>query len=189
MDSLIGTIGVNDVEDCGELTIAALSKYSFLDPARVGVSGGSHGGFLTGWLIGHPLYKHLYSAACLWNAVLNMNYMLAATDIPDWIIACVHNKPLDWSLAAHTEILHERSPISQVQNVSTPALFLVGDADLRVPPHQSYQFYNILQTRGVKSRLHNYPGDNHSLMKTEHGIDANLNICLWLDEHLIAPFE
>jgi acylaminoacyl-peptidase len=89
MNSLLGTIGVNDVEDCGELTLSALDKYSdVIDPARVGVEGGSHGGFLTGWLTGHPKYKHIWSAACLWNAVLNMSYMLAATDIPDWISGC-----------------------------------------------------------------------------------------------------
>jgi len=73
LNSLMGEIGVNDVEDCGELTLLALQKYaSVVNPDRVGIEGGSHGGFLTGWLIGHPKYKDIWRAACLWNPVLNM---------------------------------------------------------------------------------------------------------------------
>lgn len=98
MNSLLGTIGINDVEDCGELTIQTLEKYKdFIDANRVGVEGGSHGGFLTGWLTGHPKYRHLFHAACLWNAVLNMSYMLTATDIPDWITGCTQNKEFDFA--------------------------------------------------------------------------------------------
>ena len=73
--------------------------------------------------------------------------------------------------------------------MKTPSLFLVGDADLRVPPHQSYQYYQILQAMGVECRLMKYPGDNHSLMKNEHGTDANLNIAMWMDKYLIEPYE
>jgi len=113
MNSLLGTIGVNDVEDCGELTLNALKKYvDFIDVGRVGVEGGSHGGFLTGWLTGHPKYKHIWSAACLWNPVLNMSYMLTATDIPDWITGCTQNKEFDFSNISADDIAHfyTRSP-------------------------------------------------------------------------------
>ena len=62
------------------------------------MTGGSHGGFMTGWLCGHPDYKDLWAAAACRNAVFDMNYMSAATDIPDWIQACVFNKALDQSV-------------------------------------------------------------------------------------------
>ena len=138
MNSLLGNIGINDVEDCGELTKLALSQYAdIIDSSKVAVYGGSHGGFLSGWLIGHPKYKHLYSAAAVRNAVLDMNYMNAATDIPDWIAACVFNKSLDESVLTteDVKIIHERSPVSVVHNVTTPILLMVGEVDLRVPPH------------------------------------------------------
>jgi acylaminoacyl-peptidase len=59
-----------------------------VDEKRVCVYGGSHGGFMTGWLIGHPQFKDMWAAAALWNPVLDMTYMLQSTDIPDWIFAC-----------------------------------------------------------------------------------------------------
>lgn len=96
MDSLLGQCGVNDVEDCGELTLKALKQFeSIVDPAKVAVTGGSHGGFLTAWLCGHPTYKDLWACSAMRNAVLDMNYMNASTDIPDWIAACIFNKDLD----------------------------------------------------------------------------------------------
>lgn len=92
LNSLLGHIGDRDVKDCGDLTKLALDKFKdHVDPVRVGVFGASHGGFMTGWLIGHPDYKDLYTAAVLWNPVLNMSYMVASTDIPDWIYSCCLN--------------------------------------------------------------------------------------------------
>ena len=117
MNSLLGNIGINDVEDCGELTKLALEKFKHvLDEKKVAAYGGSHGGFLSAWLIGHPKYKDLWSAACLRNPVLDMNYMRSATDIPDWIEACVLNRELELGKATAEDVLkiHERSPISVV---------------------------------------------------------------------------
>ena len=95
MDSLLGHIGSRDVEDCGNLTKMAIEKFeAVVDPKRVCVEGGSHGGFMTGWLIGHPEYKDLWAAAGLLNAVLDMSYMVCSTDIPDWIYACCQDKEL-----------------------------------------------------------------------------------------------
>ena len=59
--------------------------------------GGSHGGFLTGHLIGAPASKDMWKAAVLWNAVLDMNYMVASTDIPDWILACTKNEEINFA--------------------------------------------------------------------------------------------
>jgi len=96
MDSLLGKIGINDVEDCAELTKLAINKFpTVIDPKRIAAYGGSHGGFLSAWLIGHPQYKDLWATACIRNPVLDMNYMRSATDIPDWIDACVFNRKLD----------------------------------------------------------------------------------------------
>lgn len=82
-------MGSRDVEDCGDLTIKATQQFEdTVDSKRLCVEGGSHGGFMTGWLIGHEKYCHLWAASSIWNGVLDMSYMVTATDIPDWIWAC-----------------------------------------------------------------------------------------------------
>ncbi len=128
LNSLLGNIGDYDVHDCGRLTKLAIERYPHIvDPARIGVYGASHGGFLTGWLIGHPDYCKLFRTSVLWNPVINMSYMFSSTDIPDWILACCLNK--DWTYKVTSEdnkTFFEKSPISVVQNVTTPALVLIG---------------------------------------------------------------
>ena len=147
LNSLLGNIGINDVEDCGKLTKMVLEKYpDLIDERKIGVTGGSHGGFLSGHLIGSIAFRDLYGAASVRNPVFDMNYMLASTDIPDWIYACSKNEEINFAkpTAEDKALLYERSPISTVANVKTPLMLLIGDSDLRVPPHQSYYYHTAL---------------------------------------------
>lgn len=146
---------------------------------------------MTGWLIGHQKYKDLWAASSIWNGVLDMTYMVTSTDIPDWIWACCLNKELtDYYLydAEDNMTFFKMSPISQIKNVTTPTLLVVGTHDYRVPPHQSYFYYNCLKSKQVPTKLYNYPDDGHGLLKkTEHSLDAYLNITFWLDEYAMKP--
>jgi acylaminoacyl-peptidase len=139
LNSLLGNIGSHDVDDCYNLLDLALKTFpEYIDSEKVGVYGGSHGGFLTGWLIGHPEYRQRFKAACLWNPVINMSYMYSSTDIPDWIVACCLNKPYDdgYKLTSDdNKVFFDKSPISVVENVTTPSLIIIGGSDKRVPPH------------------------------------------------------
>ena len=93
---------------------------------------------MTGWLIGHLKYKDIWAASSIWNGVLDMSYMVTATDIPDWIWACCLNKELTefHSYTAEDNLkFFNMSPISQIKNVTTPTLLVVGTHDYRVPPH------------------------------------------------------
>ncbi len=186
LNSLLGNIGDRDVYDCGELIKLALSTQTdLIDPAKVITYGASHGGFLTGWLIGHPSYKDLFKAAILWNPVLNMSYMYSSTDIPDWIIACCLNKDFNYKVTSEdNKVFWDRSPISVVNNVKTPSLVLIGGSDKRVPPHQGFQYHNMLKDQGVKTKLYHYPEDGHAIAGSEPGMDALMNIFFWMDENL-----
>ena len=82
LESLAGTAGSLDVEDVVHLTKHALASNDALDSSRVGVCGGSHGGFLSGHLIGQ--YPELFKVAAMRNPVTNIASMVTATDIPDW---------------------------------------------------------------------------------------------------------
>ena len=122
LQTLIGSIGVNDVADCGEMTKRAVEAFpDIVDEKRIGVYGGSHGGFLTSWLLGHSEYKHLFKAGVSWNPVLNMSYMVASTDIPDWMYACVLNQPNNYFLSMEdNQKFYERSPITVAKEVVSP---------------------------------------------------------------------
>ena len=186
LNSLLGHIGDRDVHDCGQLTQLAIDKFpSIVDAGKVGVYGASHGGFMTGWLIGHPDYKDLYKSAVLWNPVINMSYMYSSTDIPDWILSCCLNK--DWTHKVTSEdnkVFFDKSPISVVANVKTPSLVLIGGQDRRVTPHQGWQYHHILKDQGVKTKCFNYPEDGHAIGSSEPSIDATMNIFMWLDDDL-----
>mmetsp|Transcript_33620 Transcript_33620/g.51823 ORF Transcript_33620/g.51823 Transcript_33620/m.51823 type:complete len:134 (+) Transcript_33620:2057-2458(+) len=115
-----------------------------------------------------------------------MAYMVTSTDIPDWIYACCKKEELEkfeeYNMA-DTRVFFEKSPISQIKNVVTPTLLVVGNMDKRVPPHQSYFYYNCLKSKGVATKLYNYPA-GHGLQQSEEALnDAYINISLWLDEH------
>lgn len=129
----------------------ALEKFhDKIDPERVGVFGWSHGGFSTAWQISHPDFKHLYSVAVLLNPVLNMSYMVSAADFTDWIYSNNLNEDMRYTITAEDNArFFNNSPISAVQNMTVPSLFLIGLRDRRVPPHQSYHYYNILKAKGV----------------------------------------
>lgn len=142
---------------------------------------------MTGWLIGHPDYKDLWAAACIWNGVLDMAYMVTSTDIPDWIYACCLKKDFNFFKEDYSSELGkafiDKSPISVVRNVKTPTLILVGSGDRRVPPHQSYFYYHSLLNQKVPTKLLNYPDSGHSLLQNnEHFHDASINISLWMDK-------
>mmetsp|Transcript_41087 Transcript_41087/g.55808 ORF Transcript_41087/g.55808 Transcript_41087/m.55808 type:complete len:92 (+) Transcript_41087:157-432(+) len=90
----------------------ALEKHAdIIDEKKVCVEGGSHGGFLTAWLIGHPKFKNLWSSAVIWNGVLNMSYNVVSTDIPDWIAGCCQDKELNYAITAEDNAdFFKRSP-------------------------------------------------------------------------------
>ena len=98
-ESLLGRAGEMDVTDVAELTRLALATFPLgaaegaqapglaLDPKRGALFGGSHGGFLTAWLLASPEHRNLFSGGVLWNPVVDLPAMLAATDIPEWYAA------------------------------------------------------------------------------------------------------
>jgi dipeptidyl aminopeptidase/acylaminoacyl peptidase len=63
-------------------------------------------------------------------------------------------------------------------------LLVIGGSDKRVVPHQSVQYYHALKSMGVKTKMYYYPEDGHAVPGSETGTDAEINILLWLDEHL-----
>ena len=112
-----------------------VKNLSCIDEKRIGICGGSHGGFLTGHCTGQ--YPAYFQAAVMRNPVTNIASMVTATDIPDWCYGEVFGRYDYTSFRAPTgnelQEMHKMSPVSYISNVKTPTLIALGLKDLRVP--------------------------------------------------------
>lgn len=176
LPSRIADLDVKDVVHA----VRHCADSGLVDPDRLGICGGSHGGFLTGHCIGQ--YPDLFKAACMRNPVTNIPAMITSTDIPDWCIVegCGIGK-YDWtkftgpSVEQLTE-MYQRSPIAHAQNVKVPTLIAIGTKDLRVPPSQGIEYYHILRSKGVESKLLLYDDSDHAIGAIHSKADHWLNV-------------
>lgn len=182
--TLPGHISDLDVKDCVAATHKALEANPRLDPRRVSVCGGSHGGFLACHLIAKE--PDLFKAAVMRNPVTNLLSMRSTTDIPDWVSVeafaevryDLPDRPLSDSDLAK---LRDLSPITDACKVTAPTLIALGLKDRRVPPSQGLEFYHALHCH---KRLLTYPEDDHAIDKPKSSADFWINAIKWLDYHL-----
>eukprot|EP00040_Diaphanoeca_grandis_P034571 m.214902 g.214902 ORF g.214902 m.214902 type:complete len:784 (-) comp33180_c0_seq1:242-2593(-) len=186
VESLLGKVGTQDVADVNDAVTHVLEK-GWADSTRVGVFGGSHGGFLTGHLTAQ--FPERYRAAVMRNPVVDISAMMPITDIPDW---CFVEAGLNFDEQAKrnsvsVEALAQMkkvSPITHVDDVKAPTMILIGAQDRRVPVSQGWIWHYALQARGVVSKVHVYPDDHHALNGVECAGDVFVNTCRWFGEHL-----
>ncbi|GFO42881.1 acylamino-acid-releasing enzyme-like, partial [Plakobranchus ocellatus] len=185
VDSLLGTIGTQDVKDVESAMVDVIAK-GVADGNCIFAFGGSHGGFLSTHLIGQ--YPDTFKAAATRNPVVNLVSMFSTTDISDWIFAQAGLQFNFKSLADDKLLpqLWKASPISYIDQVKTPLLLMLGLADLRVPPFQGKEYWRALKARNVPVRLLTYPGNNHSISNVEAEADCMLNTVVWFNKHLPA---
>lgn len=189
LESLPGRIGTQDVADVLAATKAALAlEPDALDPRRVGVVGGSHGGFLGAHLTAqHP---DVFKVTALRNPVTNIASMVTASDIPDWCyVEALGCGKYDWNsyrppTAEEVQKMWKASPVAHIGGVIAPTLVALGAKDRRVPQSQGVEWFHALKSKGVKAKLLVYPEDVHAIDKPASEADQWLNIADWLKEHL-----
>ena len=189
LESLAGTAGSLDVKDVLHAAEAALELYSStIDPGRVGICGGSHGGYLAAHCIGQ--FPDFFKAAAMRNPVTNIATMTSATDIADWCyIESLGPGSYDWnSFRGPTKdelgIMFDASPIAHVDHVKAPTLVALGMSDRRVPPSQGVEYYHTLRSKGIITKLLVYEKDDHAIDRVASEADHWINIKRWFDEYL-----
>ncbi|MFT4036948.1 MAG: S9 family peptidase [Thermomicrobiales bacterium] len=173
-----GPVGSSDILRCVEWA----TEEGLADPARVGVMGLSHGGYLTAWLLGH--HPGVFRAAVSENPVSNFVSWYGGSDLQAYTddrFAGLGRLPedVDAFLAA--------SPFMQIHHNTAPLLLLQSEGDLRCPPEQAETLFTILRLRGVPVHMVRYPGEPHFLAgigRPDRRVDRLERILGWFGEYL-----
>ncbi|MGI6642616.1 MAG: prolyl oligopeptidase family serine peptidase [Bacillota bacterium] len=174
-----GDYGGMDFQDIMTWTDVAISQ-GYIDEKRVGVTGGSYGGFMTNWIVGHT---QRYAAAVTQRSISNWTSFHGVSDIGYTFL----ERELLYDLWKDTQKVWETSPIAYVDNVTTPILIIHSEQDMRCPIEQGEQFYVALKKRKVDVEMARFPGANHELSRSGRPVlrVARLNqILRWFDGHI-----
>lgn len=154
----------------------ALRRYSWIDGERLGVTGGSYGGFMTNWIITQtPRFRAAVAVA----SVSNLISFYSTSLYQDLIHAEFGGFPWD-----DYDLLWRWSPIRYVSRAQTPTLFLHGELDNDVHITQAEEMYMGLRRRGVETTLVRYPREGHGFREPRHRLDALERTLGWFDRFL-----
>jgi dipeptidyl aminopeptidase/acylaminoacyl peptidase len=153
-----------------------------VDQERVGVTGGSYGGYATAWCA--TRYSERFAAGVMLVGISDKVSKVGTTDIPEEEFL-VHARARPWDDWPRTL---ERSPIYHADRGRTPLLILHGKDDSRVDPGQSRELYRHLRLRGeAPVRLVLYPGEGHGNRKAAARLDYALRSLQWFEYYLLGP--
>ncbi len=158
-DDIRGKYGTIDYDDLMLFVDWAAETLPFVDRDRMGVTGGSYGGFMTNWIVGHT---DRFRAAATQRSICNWVSMAGISDIgyffvPDQQAADV------WT---DVEKLWWHSPLKYADRIQTPTLVIHSDEDHRCEVSQGLQFFTALKRNGVESKMCVFRGENHELSRS-----------------------
>ncbi len=163
--------------------VDAAIAHANLDPRRLGVAGGSYGGFMTNWVIGHT---DRFRAAVTQRTISNMYSMYGTDDIA--VISMFHELGgAPWDSPELTRRYMELSPITYVKDITTPLLILHAEEDYRCPMEQAEQLYLALKQLGREVEFVRFPDESHGLTrggKPKHRIEHMTRLVGWFDRHM-----
>ncbi|HKV36418.1 MAG TPA: S9 family peptidase [Pyrinomonadaceae bacterium] len=175
-DGTINEWGGGDYRDLMAGVDEALRKNSWIDGDRLGVTGGSYGGFMTNWIITQtPRFRGAVASA----SVSNLISFYSTSLYQDLIHAEFGGFPWD-----NFDLLWQWSPLRYVRQVQTPTLFLHGENDNDVHITQAEEMYMALKRRGVETVFIRYPREGHGLREPRHRVDALERTLSWFDRYV-----
>jgi dipeptidyl aminopeptidase/acylaminoacyl peptidase len=161
--------------------VDALIERGLVDEDRVGVTGGSYGGYATAWM--STRYSDRFAAGVMFVGISNNISKWGESDIPEELYL-VHSRKRIWE---DYQGYLERSPIYYADQAETPLLILHGKEDPRVHPSQSLELYRHVKTRtDTPVRLVFYPGEGHGNRSATARFDYNIRMLRWFDRYLAS---
>ncbi len=175
-----GRRGTVDYNDLMEWTDYVLDRYPAIDRKRLGVMGGSYGGYMTNWIISHT---RRFAAAVSMRSIADLSGSYGATDYGAWGTPGVYGGT-PW---ANEDRLKRQSPYTYAMDISTPTLFLHSFEDHRCNVTGAMQMYTALQLKGVPTRMCLFKGECHELSRSgrpRSRLRRLEEIMNWMDRYL-----
>lgn len=177
-----GNWGTKDWDDI-QVATRWMQHQPYIHPGQMGVLGGSYGGYMTNWVIGHC---DDYKAAITDRCVSNMVSMAGNSDFP--FNKNGYFKGVAWGSLDEIKELWRQSPIAYFENVKTPTLIIHSEGDLRCNIEQGEQVFTALQQQGIESRFVRYPASTSHGMSRMGPPDLRLHrlgeMVTWMDKFL-----
>jgi dipeptidyl aminopeptidase/acylaminoacyl peptidase len=156
-----------------------LVEQGLVDSKRVGITGGSYGGYASAWAA-TKLTEH-FAASVMFVGISNQLSKFGTTDISNEM-HLVHARSYPWD---KWQYYLERSPIYWAHQSKTPLLIMHGKDDPRVHPAQSMEMYRYMKVQGKDVRLVYYPGEGHGNRKIAAQYDYSIRLMRWMDNYLM----
>jgi dipeptidyl aminopeptidase/acylaminoacyl peptidase len=171
--------GTRDYEDVMAVVDTAIEKFDFIDSERLGVIGGSYGGYMTSWIIGHT---NRFKCAISERAVNNLVSMFGSSDL-FWVFERQFGGPLWEDVNAYLE----KSPSTYAQQIETPVLVLHSEQDLRCNIEQGEHLFTLLRLMDKEVELLRFPSESHELTRAGspfHRVTRFEAVLDWFDRYL-----
>ncbi len=171
----IRDLGYGDLRDILR-GIDAAERVAPIDNNRLGIMGGSYGGFMAMWAV---TQTNRFKAAVAIAGISNWQSYYGQNGISAWMIpyfgASIYQDPTVYARS---------SPINFIRNVRTPTLAYVGANDIECPAPQTQEFWHALNELGVPTSMVIYPDEGHGLRDPKHLADAEMRVLAWFDKYL-----
>ena len=177
---ICGKYGTVEYQNLMEFTDQMLSRYPDADPERVGVTGGSYGGFMTNWIIGHT---NRFKAAASQRSIANWVLFEHSSDIGPSFTLANHGT----TTRENVEELWDHSPLKYADRCVTPTLFIHSDEDYRCWMGEGISMFTALKMHGCPARLVLFKKENHELSRSgrpKSRIRRMEEILGWMDHYL-----
>jgi dipeptidyl aminopeptidase/acylaminoacyl peptidase len=172
--------GGRDYEDLMTALDQLIARTGFVDESRMGVAGGSYGGYMTNWVIGHT---DRFAAAVTMRSIANLVSEFGQHDIVLW--GEIEMGPRPWP---DPDELWRRSPIRYVRDIRTPLLILHGEMDLRCAVSQAEELFGAMRLLGKEVEFVRFPGESHDLSRggrPDRRVERLRRISAWFGQRLL----